>query len=516
MSERTVYDYVAVIGVDGMGNFNKDAATPNIDKIFENGAQNFYGYSMLPTVSAQNWGGMLLGASPAVHTLTNGYISQFEYNNDKLPSVFRRIREVYPDAFLASYVNWNPINHGIVEHNMGVELGTDGNDEVLTDKILPAVMKKPKFLFVQFDNVDGAGHRNDYGSEAHLDQISLTDGYIGKIYEAYEKAGIIEDTLFIVTADHGGYNRSHGGFTVGEKFVYIGAKGKGVPKGEIGFYRTKDISSIVLYALGISFPEFDEFGYSGQVPDGIFPETKGSYKLIESEANIPEPLPTPSIDSEKGLYSYIDKEKLKLALFFNDSLKDETGRNTEFNEFGLVKFYRQGIYDSRAEFGATGYVCYPQLKIGDKGFTFSAWIWKQEITSLVSLFGNLNLSDRPNGAGFQILQRTDDVLILMFGSGKETEFVAPLPEGVSEGWVHIMVSVDTEKGFVQHYLNFRPTTSGYFDTDIFKDFNGGIFVVGSDTSHKKVEQLFYIDDLFIIDGVITENEVNNLKNYYNL
>ena len=230
MADRIIYDYVAVIGVDGMGNFNSKANTPNIDRIFENGAQNFYGFSMLPTVSAQNWGGMLLGASPAVHTLTNGYISQFEHNLPHLPSVFKRIRKAYPDAFLASYVNWNPINHGLIEHNLNVEFGTDGNDGVLTEKIIPAIMKKPKFLFVQFDNVDGAGHRNDYGSEGHLNQISLTDEYIGKLYEAYEKAGILKDTLFVVTADHGGFNRGHGGFTVGEKFVYIGATGKGVKK----------------------------------------------------------------------------------------------------------------------------------------------------------------------------------------------------------------------------------------------------------------------------------------------
>ncbi len=120
MSERIIYDYVVVIGVDGMGNFNKNTDTPNIDRIFADGAQTFYGYSMLPTVSAQNWGGMLLGASPAVHGLTNGYISQFEHSLAHLPSVFKRIRDAFPDAFLASYCNWNPINHGLIEHTLGV------------------------------------------------------------------------------------------------------------------------------------------------------------------------------------------------------------------------------------------------------------------------------------------------------------------------------------------------------------------------------------------------------------
>lgn len=513
MCDRIIYDYVAVIGVDGMGNFNKNTATPNIDRIFENAAETYYGYSMLPTVSAQNWGGMLLGASPAVHGLTNGYISQFEHNLPHLPSVFKRIRDAFPEAFLASYSNWNPINHGLIEHNLGVEFGTNDNDGVLTDMIIPAVYKKPKFLFVQFDNVDGAGHRYDYGTEDHLKQISLTDEYIGKIYKAYEDAGIIDDTLFIVTADHGGFNKSHGGFTEGEKYVYLGAKGKGVKKGEIGFYRTKDISSIVLYALGLSFPEFDEFCYSSQVPDGIFPETKGSYKLIESEANIPDPRPTPDINSEKGLYNFIDKNKLKLGLFFNSSLED-VSKNSSYKEYGLVKFYNQGVFDGRAEFGATGSVEYPEIKVSENGFTFASWIWKQEIKGLVSLFGNLDFANRPKGEGFIILQRTDDVLILMFGGNKECEFVAPLPESVSEGWVHIAMSVDFKTGKIQNYLNFKPTTSAIYDTSVFRNFNGDNFAVGSDVSHKKSEQLFYMDDMFLFDGVLSEDEIKKLGEYY--
>lgn len=513
MPERIIYDYVAVIGVDGMGNFNKNTETPNIDRIFKDYAETYYGYSMLPTISAQNWGGMLLGASPAVHGLTNGYISQFEHDRENLPSVFKRIREVCPDAYLASFVNWNPINHGLIEHNLGVEMGTNGNDGLLTDMIIPAVMKKPKFLFVQFDNVDGAGHRNDYGTEGHLKQISITDEYIGRIFEAYEKAGILKDTLFIVTADHGGFNKGHGGFTVGEKYVYLGARGKGVKKGGIGFYRTKDISSIVLYALGVDYPEFDEFGYSSQVPDGIFPETMGSYKLIEGEANIPSPRPTPDLYDEKGLYNFINKDNLKLGLFFNSNLDDVTGHSKAV-EKGLVKFYNQGIYDSRAEFGATGSALYPEIKVSDKGFTFASWVWKQEIKGIVPLFGNLDFTKRPEGAGFHILQRSEDVLIVLFGNNNQCEFVAPLPEAVSEGWVHVMICVDAEKGTIQHYLNFKPTVSAKYNTEIYNNFNGDSFVVGADRSENKVKELFYLDDLLLFDGVLSRDEIAKLAEYY--
>jgi predicted AlkP superfamily pyrophosphatase or phosphodiesterase len=69
---------------------------------------------------------------------------------------------------------------------------------------------EPKMLFIQFDSVDGAGHRAGYGSQVHLDRITHVDGMLGKLIAKYEEKGIFEDTLFIVTADHGGHDRTHG------------------------------------------------------------------------------------------------------------------------------------------------------------------------------------------------------------------------------------------------------------------------------------------------------------------
>ena len=141
------YSHVAVIGIDGMGNFNFQTVTPNLDRIFAKGAVNRAALSMNPTISAENWGAMLLGATPLVHKLTNGRVSNEKYTNDALPSVFRIIREADPDCYLASVVNWNPINHGIVEDGFGVDKRTAPNDSELTDIIVECVARKPKFLF---------------------------------------------------------------------------------------------------------------------------------------------------------------------------------------------------------------------------------------------------------------------------------------------------------------------------------------------------------------------------------
>jgi predicted AlkP superfamily pyrophosphatase or phosphodiesterase len=214
---------------------------------------------------------MLLGVGPEVHKLTNGIVSSTPYPVDSaFPSLFRRIREVMPDAELGSYCDWNPITFGIVENNQNVANAT-AHDTDLMPMICDYIReKKPTFLFTQLDSVDGAGHGHGYGSEAHLRRIHEVDELMNDAYEAVKEAGILEDTLFIMIADHGGFGTGHGGWTDEEKYVTFAAAGKGVQKGTIEEMNIRDLSAIVLYALGIDAPAFDEQGWTAQVPAGIF------------------------------------------------------------------------------------------------------------------------------------------------------------------------------------------------------------------------------------------------------
>lgn len=281
------YSHVIVLGVDGAGAFFKDAVTPNFDRIFRNGAITYGALSSKPSISAECWGSMLLGVGPEIHKLTNEIVDSTPYpTNSPFPSLFRRIKEVYPDAELGSYCDWNPITYGIVENNLGVSHDTARDDE-LTPVICKYIKeKKPDFLFIQFDSVDGAGHRHGYGTPEHLRRINEVDELINDIFTATEDAGIVDDTLFIVIADHGGTNPgngeggSHGGWTDSEKYVTFAATGKSVNKATIENMNIRDVSAIVLYAFGIDAPEFNEAGWTSQIPEGLFEDITPAYRDI--------------------------------------------------------------------------------------------------------------------------------------------------------------------------------------------------------------------------------------------
>lgn len=262
------FKHVVLVGIDGAGNFYKYADTPAIHALFEQGAGSDRVLTSIPTISAECWGSMLIGVSPEKHGLTNGIVSSKAYESERYPTLFKLIRDAQPDAELGAFCNWSPINAGIVERGLGVTLET-GEDGALTDKICEYIKNvRPTFLFVQFDSIDGAGHAYGYGTEKYLAELSRADGYVRRIYDAIDEAGITDDTLFIVTADHGGHDHSHGGTTDEEKYVFFAAVGKGVPAGAKIELEVKDIPAIVTTALGVQ----NLSDWDAKLPAGLFAE----------------------------------------------------------------------------------------------------------------------------------------------------------------------------------------------------------------------------------------------------
>ena len=251
------YKHVFIIGVDGAGGFFKQADTPEFDRIFASGAVTYTARAETVTISAENWGAILSGVSYLTHGLDNGIVGSQERGGDvKYPTVFALARRAFPDAELTSIVNWEPINHGIIENDIGVTKETRDTDEEVADAICDYFNGggAPTLFFVQFDSVDGAGHGHGCESEEYFDQISVVDGLLGRVYDTISANGLMEDGLFIVVADHGHTPEGgHGGTSVTESEVMLAVEGKTVvPGGALDEEaRNRDVAAIALYALGL-------------------------------------------------------------------------------------------------------------------------------------------------------------------------------------------------------------------------------------------------------------------------
>jgi arylsulfatase A-like enzyme len=54
------------------------------------------------------------------------------------------------------------------------------------------------------DNPDHVGHADGHDTPAYYVKLTELDGYIGRLVEAAKEAGIWDDTIIIISADHGG------------------------------------------------------------------------------------------------------------------------------------------------------------------------------------------------------------------------------------------------------------------------------------------------------------------------
>jgi hypothetical protein len=224
------------IGIDGCRPDALLAAdTPNIDSVTAVGAVNYEAQIRdgQITVSGPGWSSMLTGVWADKHQVfDNDFAGP---NLDQYPVFFQRLREIWPEVYIVSVVHWKPINASIIE---GADEELYGTDEEV-GQLGAKALSNPGLdaLFVAFDDVDGAGHGCCYdpANQNYLSVIEKTDGYVGKVLDALRARPTYsqENWLIVITADHGGINKGHGGDTPEEKTIFLIVSGPDSLKGII-------------------------------------------------------------------------------------------------------------------------------------------------------------------------------------------------------------------------------------------------------------------------------------------
>ena len=227
---------VLIIGIDGCRpDAMQKALTPNLDKLMENGAYTFSAQTDPISSSGICWTAMLTGVWHEKHKVISN-----EYKNPNIgeyPHFFHRVKEQKPGSKTFSVVNWGPL------HKILQEGDADIANYLLTDK---KVTKRavdllqndnPDVMFVQLDEVDGAGHKYDYvpQSKKYLQAIQKADTLVGKMIKAIENREDYrkENWLVLVSTDHGGSNKGHGKDIPEHTTIFYIASGKDVQKGEL-------------------------------------------------------------------------------------------------------------------------------------------------------------------------------------------------------------------------------------------------------------------------------------------
>jgi arylsulfatase A-like enzyme len=80
------------------------------------------------------------------------------------------------------------------------------------------------------DHVDHAGHHAGHGTPEYFASVEVADALIGEVVQGIRDAGIAGETAILITADHGGLGKSHGGSTMAELEIPWILSGPGIKK----------------------------------------------------------------------------------------------------------------------------------------------------------------------------------------------------------------------------------------------------------------------------------------------
>ncbi len=268
------YEHVFIIGIDGLGASYEKVDSPNFDRIFADNAYRHNAHTEYITTSAQNWGSILLGVDYETHGMTNDSTEKNRHtSDDELHSIFYYVRQANPKAKLVSVNHWPNINYGIVEEDIGVKRVNRFTDILTVDEVIHNInsIKVPDLMFVQLDEVDHAAHTYGGFSDEYYEAAARSDKFLGQIYDAVEARGLMENSLFILVADHGETTDGHGGQTVEESSAILAVAGHSVNKTILPeSAHNRDVAAIALYALGIEVPDY----FDSRVPAGLFGESR--------------------------------------------------------------------------------------------------------------------------------------------------------------------------------------------------------------------------------------------------
>lgn len=256
--------HVLLVAFDGLSaNAVRNHPMPNFNRLMEGGAYTLNNRSILPSSSAPNWASMFTAAGPELHGYTTWgsqkpEIPPFVKNQyGRFPGLYGLFRDTYPNAECGFIYEWSGMRYLVdslaVSYFKHAPI-TDAQPEGATETAVNYIKeKKPVYCAVIFERPDHGGHTYGWETDAYYQEVDVIDRCLGKVLKAVEEAGIMDETVIILTADHGGKGKNHGGKTLDEMETPLVFYGKGVKAG----YRitestmVTDVAATTAWLLGV-------------------------------------------------------------------------------------------------------------------------------------------------------------------------------------------------------------------------------------------------------------------------
>ncbi|MEW6404910.1 MAG: alkaline phosphatase family protein [Chloroflexota bacterium] len=256
---------VMIISFDGLrGDAVAAAPMPNLLGLMENGAYTLHAHSINYPVTLPSHASMLSGLCLDQHGVDwNGLLYYRGYSQGV------DIFDLADAADMRSVMIVGKTKlRQVAEPETTDVFEVYGAEVAIGEAVIAQIPPGFDLMFVHFPTADTIGHRNGWMSRQQLKVLHDSDLVLGQILAALETYGLRDTTLVIVTADHGGHERTHDGLLQVDYDVPWVLSGPGVLPIELTTQvELMDTAATVAYALELPIPEemvgipvFEAFG----------------------------------------------------------------------------------------------------------------------------------------------------------------------------------------------------------------------------------------------------------------
>lgn len=204
---RPVATHVLIISIDGLRpDAIAKAPMPVLDGMMQGGAYTLEAQTVIPPYTLPAHASMLTGLCPSQHGVTWDTYTPSKGIAQGV-DIFDLAHELGLKTLMI--VSKEKLRQVTESKNVDVFRLVVSSDDTVAKVAVAEIAKGFDLMFVHFDDVDIAGHDYDWDSPKYLEAARRADQALSKLIVALETAGLRDDTLVIVTADHAGMGENH-------------------------------------------------------------------------------------------------------------------------------------------------------------------------------------------------------------------------------------------------------------------------------------------------------------------
>lgn len=257
---------VLILSMDGLRpDAISQAPMPNLQALMQTGAYSLTAQTIFPSVTLPAHASMLSGLCPSKHGVDwNDYLPQKGYA--KGPNLFDLVHAAGLKTVM--FVGKEKLRQIAEPASTDIFRYINDRDVVIVQRIGEEFPADFGLMFVHFPTPDAMGHAYGWMTPQYLSVVRRADEALGSLLKDLDDHGLRQETLVIVTADHGGHDQTHGSRLPVDMTIPWVISGPGVRPGMLTTpIQVTDTAATAAWALGLprpaewdGWPVFEAFG----------------------------------------------------------------------------------------------------------------------------------------------------------------------------------------------------------------------------------------------------------------